>query len=227
LLLQTWTKEDLPTLDNEKAIWENWNIQLPSVALINAPRNFQSNKVSWIAPPEHTFKLNFDGASKGNPGKAGYGGIFRDHAGKHKLIYFGNIGWDTNNSAEMEGLWQGLLLARAHNYLPLEVEGDSQILINMVKQLLNGSHSSKIATSWRLEARLEAIELELLNNRAIIFSHVKREGNKVADIIANLGVESNHTLLTGSINITPNNEKIQECNQLVQEEATPSDAGDP
>lgn len=178
------------------------------------------------APPEHTFKLNFDGASKGNLGKAGYVGIFRNHAGKPQLIYFGNIGWDTNNSAKTEGLWRGLLLARTHNYHPLEVEGDSQLLINMVKQLHNGSHASKIAMSWRLEARLESIELELLNNRSIIFSNVKRDGKKVADILANVGVESNHALLTGSINIIPNNDKIQECNQLVQEEATPPDAGD-
>jgi len=96
----------------------------------------------------------------------------------------------------------------------------------MVKQLLNGSHARKIATSWRLEAILEAIELQLLNNRAIIFSDVKRDGNKDADILANVGVESNIALLTGPINIISNNDKIQECNQLVQEEATPPDAGD-
>jgi len=126
----------------------------------------------------------------------------------------------------MEGLWQGLLLARIHKYHPLEVEGDSLLLINMVKQLLNGSHARKIAMSWRLEARLEAIELELLNNRAIIFSHVKRDDNKVTDLLANVGVESNNTLLTGTLNIIPNHDQIQECNQLVQKEATPLDVGD-
>jgi len=125
----------------------------------------------------------------------------------------------------MEGLWQGLQLERTHNYLPLEVEGDSLLLINMVQQLLNGSHASKIATSWRLEARLEAIELELLNNREIIFSHVKRDGNKVADLLANVGVESNLALLTGPTNIIQNNDKLHECNQMVQEEATPPDVG--
>ena len=55
-------------------------------------------------PPRNTFKLNFDRASKGNPRKAGFGGIFRDHEGLPLLIFFGNIGWDTNNSAELEGL---------------------------------------------------------------------------------------------------------------------------
>lgn len=50
-------------------------------------------------------KLNFDGASKGNPGKAGYIRAFRDHIGKALLILLGSIGWDTNNSAKLEGVW--------------------------------------------------------------------------------------------------------------------------
>jgi len=99
------------------------------------------------------------------------------------------------------------------------------LLINMAKQLLNGSHARKIATSWRLEARLEAIEQALLNNRAIIFNHVKREGNKVANLLANVGVENEHTLLTGTLDIIPNHDQVQECNLLVQRDAAPPDAG--
>jgi len=81
-------------------------------------------------------ELNFDGASKGNPGKAGYGGIFRDRRGTPLLTFTGSIGWDTNNSTELEGLWQGLLLTQLHGFSPLIIEGDSQILINMVNQFL-------------------------------------------------------------------------------------------
>jgi len=183
-------------------------------------------KVTWTAPPTHTFKLNFDGASKGNPGMVGFGGILRNHEGTPLQLYFGNIGWDTNNSAELEGLWQGLLLAWKHNFQPLEVEGDSQILINMAKHLLNGSQARKIATNWRLEARLEAIEQALHSNRAITFNHIKREGNKVADLLANIGVENENTLLTGKLDIITNNDQAQECTRLVQRDAAPPDAGD-
>ena len=49
-------------------------------------------------------KMNIYGASKGNPGAAGFGGIFRDALGKTLKIYFGLIGRDSNNSAELEGL---------------------------------------------------------------------------------------------------------------------------
>ena len=77
-------------------------------------------------------QLNFDGASKGNPRKAGFGGVFRDHKGAPLLTFIGSNEWDTNNSDELEGLWQGLLLAQSHGLFPLIIEGDSQILINMV-----------------------------------------------------------------------------------------------
>ena len=108
-------------------------------------------------PPAGILKLNFHGASKGNLGEAGYGGIFRDHRGHPMLIYYGSIGWDTNNSAELEGLWQGMQLAHLHEYFPLKIEGDSQILINLVYKLLMGTPPSCEADSWRLIARLEVI----------------------------------------------------------------------
>ena len=140
-------------------------------------------------------------------------------------MFFGNIGWDTNNSAELEGLWQGLLLSTQFGFLPLVVEGDSQILIAIATQLLNGTRAHKIANSWRLEARLEAIELWLHTNRAIIFQHVKREGNKVADLLANLGVNHDHALISGSLDIIQNHEHKQECLSLIQKDANPPDAG--
>jgi len=93
------------------------------------------------------YQLNFDGASKGNPGNSGFGGIFRDHMGAPILTFLGSRGWDTNNSAELEGLWKGLLLAQSKNFFPLIIEGDSQIIINMISRILQGSPSSKISNN--------------------------------------------------------------------------------
>ena len=226
--LHPWTPEDYPTLAKEKSILENWNFHLPQSMI--SKRQSQShtiNKSAWLPPLQHSFKLNFDGASKGNPGTAGFGGIFRNHKGDSLLIFYGNIGWDTNNSAELEGLWQGLLLSRHYGFHPLEVEGDSQILIAMENQLLNGTRAHKTANSWRLEARLEAIEHWLHTNRAIIFQHVKREGNKVADLLANIGVNQDQALISGSLDIIQNHAHKQECNSLIQRDANPPDAGAP
>ena len=103
--IRSWNKEDIPTQDNEKTIWENWNLQLPKQSYNTTQhKSSRTGQISWTAPSEHSFKLNFDGASKGNPGKVGYDGVIRDHEGKPLQIYYGNIGWDTNNSAELEGV---------------------------------------------------------------------------------------------------------------------------
>lgn len=226
MALQTWQAENFPTLPQEQAIWANWNLQIPQT-LKNLGISHNSSTVTskWTPPPPGTFKLNFDGASKGNPGRAGFGGIFRDHEGKPLLLYMGNIGWDTNNSAELEGMRQGLSLSHIHGFHPLEIEGDSQILINMANQLLQGAHANKVANSWRLEARLGLIEQWLNTNRALLFKHVKRDGNKVAELLANMGVDSEHTLLVGSLNIIHDYAQLQECNTLVQNDVDFPDAG--
>ena len=49
---------------------------------------------------DHFVKLNFDGASKGNPGEAGFGGIFRDSNNQVRWIFADWGGEMTNNEAE-------------------------------------------------------------------------------------------------------------------------------
>ena len=43
--------------------------------------------VTWERPPQTIFKLNFDGAAKGNPSLAGMGGAMRDSRGEILGIY--------------------------------------------------------------------------------------------------------------------------------------------
>eukprot|EP00253_Pinus_taeda_P002560 PITA_02560 len=226
MLLHQWTKEDLPTADNEKNILDNWGLSITqeTTSTQKIKRNIRDN-CRWTPPPINAYKLNFDGASKGNPGQAGFGGIIRDSKGSPVQIYFGNIGWDTNNAAELEGLWQGLSIARELNLYPLIVEGDSQIIINMATHIQNGSHTRKVAHSWRLEARLNNIDREMHQHRALSFLHTRREGNKTADLLANLGVECSRTLLTGNLDIIPNPQKAQECRSLIQSDVEFPDAG--
>lgn len=58
----------------------------------------------------------------------------------------------------LEGLWQGMNLAYQHNFHPIIIEGDSKILIHMVTQIQLGTTAMRVATRWRLAARLELIE---------------------------------------------------------------------
>ena len=66
---------------------------------------------------------------------------------------------------------------------------------------------------------MDAIEQSLHTNRAIIFNHVKQEGNKVFDLLANLGVETGHTLLTGALDTIQNHDQNQKCKILDQRDA--------
>lgn len=60
-----------------------------------------ASPLNWSPPTSHSYKLNFDGAAKGNLGLAGYGGVFRNKVGSVLHIYDGSIGKDTNNAAEL------------------------------------------------------------------------------------------------------------------------------
>ena len=42
-------------------------------------KGLNQGRVIWSPPPSGCFKFNVDGASKGNPGLSGVGGILRDH----------------------------------------------------------------------------------------------------------------------------------------------------
>lgn len=55
-------------------------------------------------------KLNFDGAAKGNPRPAGFGGIFRNRQGETEWIYVEYGGTMTNNEAEFMVVYQGIKL---------------------------------------------------------------------------------------------------------------------
>ena len=91
-------------------------------------------------PKENFIKLNFDGASKGNPGNDGFGGIFRDNEGNIRWIYTEWGGEMTNNEAELWAVHQGLRIAARNGYRNLELEGDSQLVIEMIRKLNNGKN---------------------------------------------------------------------------------------
>ncbi|KAH9319410.1 hypothetical protein KI387_021179, partial [Taxus chinensis] len=65
----------------------------------------------WRTPPEGQWKLNFDGASRGNPGPSGAGCIIRDDRGL--LIHAGSFPLQvgTSNSAEAQALLEGVKMA--------------------------------------------------------------------------------------------------------------------
>jgi hypothetical protein len=75
------------------------------------------------------------------------------------------------------------------------VEGDSQIIIQLITKILHGEHPLEVSSSWRLSGLLEDFGSLLQPNITIIPSHVKREENKVVDCLENEGVASTTELI--------------------------------
>jgi len=198
LALRHWKDLDLVDSPKECLILRDWKLDLTFLAQVKTSLPINTASPHNSSPPaSHSYKLNFDGAAKGNPRLAGYGGVFRNKVGSALHIYHGLIGKDTNNATELEGLWKGLCIAEKEIFFPLEVEGDSQILIAAATRIHSGTSAAKIASSWRLLSRLEQIEEWLRTSRSITFKHIWRSTNKVADRLANQGVNQQLLFFSG------------------------------
>ena len=88
--------------------------------------------ISWIRPPTGWCKLNTDGASLGNSGKAGGRGVIRDCEGRWMRGFARSIGFITSIMAEFWALRDGLLLARQIGVQNLIIELDAKVVVELV-----------------------------------------------------------------------------------------------
>jgi len=68
------------------------------------------------------------------------------------------------------------------------VEGYSQIIVTMIKKLLNGVELSKVSPSWKFLNNMEMLKSLLQPNMVLIPSHVRRTTNKTTNKLVNIGV---------------------------------------
>lgn len=82
-----------------------------SFSLLSRKPKRQLVHIKWLPPPSEYWKLNTDGSSQGNPGKAGAGGIIRNSDGGWVKGFQQSIGHATAIVAELWGILSGLELA--------------------------------------------------------------------------------------------------------------------
>eukprot|EP00268_Persea_americana_P018287 TRINITY_DN19084_c1_g1_i1.p1 TRINITY_DN19084_c1_g1~~TRINITY_DN19084_c1_g1_i1.p1 ORF type:complete len:125 (+),score=13.77 TRINITY_DN19084_c1_g1_i1:826-1200(+) len=63
-----------------------------------------------LPPPPGVFKFNVDGASRGNLGHAGIGGVLRNCKGKVLFMFYKNVGVYDLNEAKILAILEGLRL---------------------------------------------------------------------------------------------------------------------
>eukprot|EP00253_Pinus_taeda_P019464 PITA_19464 len=151
----------------------------------------------WQHPPEGGLKLNFDGASRGNPGIAGIGGAIRNQDGDIIHIYCRALGECTNNEAEFVALEKGLKILRTIRRGNVIVEGDSSLAISAAKRLQAGTKASKATKHWRLAKATESIAEMIVEMRGIVFQSVRRKANGLGDFLANHRAD-NPNIITNS-----------------------------
>ncbi|KAI3463155.1 hypothetical protein Pfo_019818 [Paulownia fortunei] len=101
----------------------------------------------WKKPQIGWFKLNTDGAAKGETGQAGAGGVIRDHLGNVVVAYYDYIGNQNSTYAEFSALAKGLELAKDCGIANLWIEMDAQTVIKLVSNNTSKGH-------WRLQEML-------------------------------------------------------------------------
>ncbi|XP_059064994.1 uncharacterized protein LOC131857025 [Cryptomeria japonica] len=103
----------------------------PTNGLLRA--NLQRQGLSipeWTLSDKGWIKINFDGASRGNPGPSGVGVIARDVRGNTLAIGAKRLVDGTNNVAKCQAALEAILMAGKLGVKKLHLEGDSQVVVN-------------------------------------------------------------------------------------------------
>lgn len=138
-------------------------------------------------------KIYSDGASRGNPGEAGIGVVMYSENGEKIKEIAEYIGIKTNNVAEYQALIRGLEEALIEGATEVQAYADSELMVKQMK----GEYKVKNVGLQPLYQKAKLLSLKFFGFQ---ISHVRRENNKEADLLANKGIDrkSNSTTNTSS-----------------------------
>lgn len=127
------------------------------------------------------YTLYTDGASRGNPGRAGAGIVILAPDGNILLQKGVYLGEKTNNEAEYLALLLGLKEACRLGIKNLSIYIDSQLVVNHLKGIykLRAEHLKPLYKKAK----------QMLSCFSYKISHINREKNKLADKLANQAID--------------------------------------
>lgn len=128
-----------------------------------------------------------DGASRGNPGPASYGFTVADGNGKLLHEEGEYIGTTTNNVAEYTAVLEAFKLLKEkyqeNGPLVIELFADSKL----VAEQLSGRYKIKHPNLKPIFGQIKVLEMEF---GSVLYTHVPREKNTLADRLANKALDS-------------------------------------
>jgi ribonuclease HI len=133
--------------------------------------------VCWTPPPIPWIKVNTDGSFR-SPNTGGFGGIFRDSESNFMGAFAFNVEVPSAIDAKILAIMEAIRVALVKRWTHVWIETDSTLVIKYF--------NSPSLIPWRLKiAWLNCIHLARQIN--IRISHIFREGNTIADKLANYG----------------------------------------
>jgi len=126
--------------------------------------------------------LHTDGASKGNPGRAGIGVFITNEDGKTIAALSRYLGHKTNNEAEYWAILIGLREAKRLGGEVIRIFTDSEL----VERQINGRYRVK---DLKLKPLHKAVVQDLKSFSSFKIESIPREGNREADRLANQAIE--------------------------------------
>ena len=122
--------------------------------------------------------IHADGASRGNPGPSSVGAVIYDDSGRELHTVSQRIGRATNNEAEYRAAIAGLEAALALGAKDVELRMDSELVVRQ----LDSRYKVRNPSLRKLFGRVKDLQWRFASFEV---SHVRREGNRRADQLAN------------------------------------------
>jgi ribonuclease HI len=126
--------------------------------------------------------IHIDGASRGNPGEAGFGISVQDETGAPRAELFGYLGRASNNVAEYQALLHALRWARGQGARAVRVFSDSELVVKQINGQYRVKHPDMVPLHREAAALLRQFD-------SATVSHVRREHNRDADRLANQALD--------------------------------------
>ena len=129
-----------------------------------------------------TLRIHIDGASRGNPGEAGFGVSVEGEDGAPRAELYGYLGRASNNVAEYQALLHALRWARRQGAQKVRDYSDSELVVRQVNGQYRVKHPDMIPLHREATALLRQFEEARVE-------HVRREQNRDADRLANQALD--------------------------------------
>ncbi|HEY5907782.1 MAG TPA: ribonuclease HI family protein [Vicinamibacteria bacterium] len=126
--------------------------------------------------------IYIDGASRGNPGEAGFGVHVADGSGAERAALYGYLGRASNNVAEYQALIHALRWALGQGERRVKVFSDSELVVRQIEGRYKVKHPDMIPLHREASSLLRQFE-------SASVSHVRREQNREADRLANQALD--------------------------------------